>query len=292
MYDTIQQDFDAENFENLDIESKMKNLIFTDLRSAKLKSEYSEKTKENSIYGNNAETTNYESFPSSTNSIVELLSNSVHEKNDEKRNDEFRNPSFLDSFSSTFSFFTSPKRATNFSKISTIEIDNKNVVEMKDNEIENGRKNRSILGIKYNDKMKKCKEEYENKLYDYIVGNEKQIIKNLKFNSVKKNVNSDFSDNNVDNSDEKVRIIHNLRVLDLTKNKLDAISRFALHCKVQKPYSENVILCLPQYFEKYKKLIVTMMLVLFSSIILLTIVMTISESVFQDSDVDPDTWNK
>ena len=291
MYDTIQQDFDAEKFENLDIESKMENLIFTDFKSTKLRSEYSEKRKENSIYVNNAETTNYESFPSSTNSIVELLSNSVHE-NDEKRNDEFRNPSILDRFSSAFSFSTSTEKATNFTKISTIEIDNKNGVEMKDNENENGRKNRSILGVKYNDKMKKCKEDYENKLYDYIVGNEKQKIKNLKFNSVQKNINNDFSDNNVDNSDEKVRIVHNLRVLDLTKNKLDAISRFALHCKVQKPYSENVILCLPQYFEKYKKLIVTIMLVLFSSIILLTIVMTISESVSQDSDVDPDTWNK
>ena len=291
MYDTIQQDFDAEKFENLDIESKMENLIFTDFKSTKLRSEYSEKRKENSIYVNNAETTNYESFPSSTNSIVELLSNSVHE-NDEKRNDEFRNPSILDRFSSAFSFSTSTEKATNFTKISTIEIDNKNGVEMKDNENENGRKNRSILGVKYNDKMKKCKEDYENKLYDYIVGKKKQKIKNLRFNSVQKNINNDFSDNNVDNSDEKVRIIHNLRVLDLTKNKLDAISRFALHCKVQKPYSENVILCLPQYFEKYKKLIVTIMLVLFSSIILLTIVMTISESVSQDSDVDPDTWNK
>ena len=312
MYDTIQQDSDAEKFENLDIESKMENLIFTDFSSTKRKSEYSENRNESNYIGDNSEITNYESFPSSTNSLVEQVSNSVNENNG-KRNSEFQNPSFLEKLSSTFSYFSTKKSASNFTKISTIEIENKNGVEMKDNESENGRQNRSILGGKYNDKMKKFREDYENKLYDYIIGKKNQKINNLNLINVRKksnndlldeniNNNNDSNDNNdnsnnndinsVDKSNEKVRIIHNLRVLDLNKNKLDAISRFALHCKIQKPYGENIILCLPQYFEKYKKLIVSLMIVFFSLIILLTIVMIVSESIIQDSEDVPDNWNK
>lgn len=261
------QELDAASFNFTEQELKNQNLIFTSFDNMKIKikmngnnignGEKEFRTNKNG-FKKEGEITKYESFPSFSNSFnYDGFSNSNLDVPEDSRNN--RGTFFgLEDINTTLSFSNLKNRYEKFMRIKNNpdkENENENEIE-NENEREYGSSNSSP---------------------------------NL--DEISDNNNCGFEFSKI-NESENERIKHNLRILGLNKKRCDAISRFSYHCRIQKPYNENTILCLPKILEKYKRPIVIFMLFAFSFIIILTIVMTIFDAIIPDDDSGADTWNK
>jgi hypothetical protein len=223
----------------------------------------------------------YESFPTiSTNN--DGFSSSNLDKIDEQNKDAFQVATIVEKISSSFSYISTKGFGQFFKKIGNGEnsnydghvgVDGRNGINDSSEESPN-------FPIRRNDQNQNQNENRENN-----EDNKKKSYKNTnKKNGKMNNENKVMTEND--------RILHNIRILNLTEKQLDAISRFSSHCRIQEPYNDNVIPCLPKTLEKFKKFIVIFMLSSFSLIILLTIVMTVLDAIKPETDDIPENWNK
>lgn len=267
-YDVDCQELDAVSFNFTEQELKNQNLIFTSFDNMKIKIkmngnnigniEKDFRTNKNG-FKKDGEITKYESFPSFYNSInSDGFSNSNLETAEDSKNG--RGTFFvLEEINATLSFSNLKNKYQRFMSIKNNP----------DNEKE-----------KYNENENENEREYGS-------SNSSPNLDELSNKDI--TCGFEFPKNN---ESENERIKHNLRILGLNKKRCDAISRFSYHCSIQKPYNENTILCLPKFLESYKRQIVFFMLGAFTFIIILTIIMTIVDSIIPDDDSGGDMWNK
>ena len=262
-YDVDCQELDAASFDFTEIELTNQNLIFTSFENMKIKIKMNSNNIGNGVkdprsckngFKKEGEITKYESFPSFYNSFN---SDGFSSSNLEAAEDSKigRGTFFvLEEINATLSYSNLKNKYQKFMNI-------KNSPE-KENENENER--------------------------EYGSSNSSPILDETSNKDI--SCGFDFPKNN---ESENERIKHNLRILGLNKKRCDAISRFSYHCRIQKPYNENTILCIPKLLEKHKRQIVFFMLGAFTFIILLTIVMTIANAITPDGDSGgADNWNK
>ena len=217
--------------------------------------------------------TEYESFPSFSNSIKNTFSSiTTSDKTAELRPDHL-NLTFTEKISSFFGILSNDQKNLNNPKKNFVIIVNENANE---NENEN-----KVDGDGERD-LGRNEDEINNNSEKENSSSRNGIHENN--GNCKKNGAADLVDENSNKFTEKNRIEHNKRTLNLDKKQIQAISRFYAHSRIQAPFGENVILSLPPFMENYKKHFVIFLLTTFSLIILLTITMSIWNAIVPEND--------
>ena len=325
------QDRDATFFSHLKLNFDDENLIFPINTDSNGKTVFSS---ENEIYQNyekihsddncdiemlkneKGKITEYESFPSFTNSLNDGFSASNLEKKSEiRKGDDFRVLSFLERISvnisnfnitNSLNFFSdiekndninnnnnnSSNSTINLLKINENENENENKNNSDKNKNENGNDGNSNNGNGNNGNSVPSSPTVKNGIYHRIEEIEEKTEINNFTDYTKQTQNN--TQNNLENkilenrkNVEKSRIERNKKTLNLSKNQIDAISRFYGHTRIQEPYSENIIQTLPEFLQKYKKYFVIFMLISFTLVIFLTILMTLRNALIPETDDNP-----
>ena len=267
---------------NLNLENDNQNLLFPTPKGINKNSSFTDEitlseSRDSSENGKiellkkDGKITEYESFPSFSNSVKNTFSSiTTSDKTAEIRPD-YSNLTVIEKISNFFGIWKTEKRNLEIRKKNFVIIVNENV-----NENEN----------KIGDDGERDDNGNEDETSN-ISGKENSSIKNGNHQN-----NGNYEKNGKTESvygdkykiTEKNRIEHNKKTLNLDKKQIQAISRFYAHSRIQEPYSENVILSLPSFIEKYKKEFVLFMLTTFSLIILLTITMSIWNAIVPEND--------
>ena len=315
-YTVEHQDTDAQLFSYLNLNNEKNDLIFTYSDDNKRKineNNYNKNIYENNYDNNNNNNNNnsnnninnnngdielkkneilkYESFPNlskNNNSNNDGFSSTNLDQINEQNNDNFHVSSIMEKISTTFSYIGTKGLNQYFKKLNNgenINYDGNTGVNGRNGIIDSNEESPNLIQIRKSNEIDNNNDNKNDNENNIINKNEKKGYKNT--NKKNGNINSE---NKI--MTENDRILHNIKILNLSERQLDAISRFSSHCRIQEPYNDNVISCLPKSLEKFKKYIVMFMLSVFTLIILLTIIMTVLDAIMPESDDIPDNWNK